>query len=149
MNSAEIYFEDLAIGHAFRSTPRRLTAEDIDAFAALTGDVNSIHMDDADARAAGFPARVAHGALIFSLSMGLDSEIDRWASAVLLSSRRSYQEPVMVGDVIRLEAEIRELRRSRSRPGWGIATTTIRVVKEDGGAAQEGEDVGMLRCREP
>ena len=46
---------------------RLLTDADIDAFAALSGDVSPIHIDEAYARAQGLPGRVVHGTLLVAL----------------------------------------------------------------------------------
>ena len=45
---------------------RSLSAADIDAFAAVSGDRNPLHMDADFARAAGYPDRIAHGMLLAS-----------------------------------------------------------------------------------
>ena len=45
------------------SFSHRLTDEDMRQFAALSGDVNPLHIDDAYARAAGYPGRVVYGML--------------------------------------------------------------------------------------
>jgi 3-hydroxybutyryl-CoA dehydratase len=59
-------FEDLNEGDHF-SFEVTITAEDIDRFAALTGDVSPLHMDAKFARARGFKDRVVHGALQLGL----------------------------------------------------------------------------------
>lgn len=43
------------------------TAEDLDTFAGLSGDVNPLHLEQAYAAAAGFPSRVLFGMLTASL----------------------------------------------------------------------------------
>lgn len=52
-----------------------LSADDLRAFAALTGDANPIHLDDDAARALGFDGRIAHGMLaaaVFSRVFGTE-----------------------------------------------------------------------------
>lgn len=47
----------------------------IDAFAALTGDRQAIHLDPARAHAAGYPSTIAHGFLTLSLVGGLGPQL--------------------------------------------------------------------------
>jgi len=80
--------------------------EHVDQFAALTGDLSPIHMDDSIARARGFEGRVVHGMLIggfisrlFGLRLpGLD--------CILQSINLRWIEPLYIGDLIRIQATI-------------------------------------------
>jgi oxepin-CoA hydrolase/3-oxo-5,6-dehydrosuberyl-CoA semialdehyde dehydrogenase len=63
---------ELRIGDAVVAGPRRVTLEDIEHFAAFTGDTFYAHMDEDAARANPFfDGRVAHGYLIVSFAAGL------------------------------------------------------------------------------
>lgn len=44
--------------------PVRFTAEQVAAFARISGDTNPIHLDDAAAQTAGFTSRISHGVLV-------------------------------------------------------------------------------------
>ena len=57
----------LKVGDSIRSARRRFTAEDVAAYAAVTGDRNPVHLDDAFARTWFTRGRVVHGALVASL----------------------------------------------------------------------------------
>ncbi len=78
----------------------------VDQFAALTGDVSPIHMDDGAARERGFEGRVVHGMLIggfisrlFGLRLpGLD--------CILQSINLRWIEPLYIGDTIRIQATV-------------------------------------------
>jgi oxepin-CoA hydrolase/3-oxo-5,6-dehydrosuberyl-CoA semialdehyde dehydrogenase len=65
-------FGQLQRGKTFESAARTISLEDIEHFAAFTGDNFYAHMDE-DAAAANpfFPGRVAHGYLILSFAAGL------------------------------------------------------------------------------
>ena len=65
--TAQIWFEDFAPGTVLRSPARMVTLDDIDRYAALTGERHPVHMDEAFAREAGFPGRIAHG--LFGLAL--------------------------------------------------------------------------------
>lgn len=63
---------ELRVGDAVVAGPRRVTLDDIERFAELTGDTFYAHMDDEAARDNPFfDGRVAHGYLVVSLAAGL------------------------------------------------------------------------------
>jgi len=65
------YFEDIEVGQGIVTSPRTLTQEDIDAFAALTGDTFYAHTDPVAAAANPFfDGIVAHGYLLVSMAAG-------------------------------------------------------------------------------
>lgn len=59
-------FEDIQLGEEASRT-FAVTAELVDGFASLSGDVSPIHVNAETARARGFEERVAHGALLGAL----------------------------------------------------------------------------------
>ena len=65
-------FGELEIGYSVETPPRAVTMEDIEHFAAFTGDRFYAHLNE-EAAAANpfFPGRVAHGYLILSFAAGL------------------------------------------------------------------------------
>ena len=66
------HLEELRVGDTIVAGPRRVTQEDVEHFAELTGDTFYAHMDEAAAAANPlFGGRVAHGYLIVSWAAGL------------------------------------------------------------------------------
>ena len=65
------YFEELNIGDQLISEKRLITAEDIDAFANLTGDHFYAHKRETDFTGTMFTEQVAHGYFINSAAAGL------------------------------------------------------------------------------
>lgn len=65
------YFEELNIGDQLISEKRLITAEDIDAFANLTGDHFYAHKRETDFTGTMFKEQVAHGYFINSAAAGL------------------------------------------------------------------------------
>ena len=53
-------FNDVEIGRSQR-LERTITAEEVDTFGYLSGDLNPLHMDDAFAARSPFGRRVVHG----------------------------------------------------------------------------------------
>ena len=60
------YFEDLAVGME-ASYAKKITNDDVLAFAELSGDKNPVHLDDDYAAGTMFKQRIAHGFLTASL----------------------------------------------------------------------------------
>ena len=65
------YFEDLQIGDQILTKKRIITSEDIDAFAALSGDHFYAHKKETDFSGTMFTHQVAHGYFILSAAAGL------------------------------------------------------------------------------
>lgn len=65
------YYEDLQIGEQIITEKRKITSEDIDAFASLSGDHFYAHKQDTDFSGTMFERQVAHGYFVMSLSAGL------------------------------------------------------------------------------
>ena len=60
------YFEDLSVGME-ASVAKKISDQDIAAFAELSGDVNPVHLSDDFAAGTIFKRRIAHGFLTGSL----------------------------------------------------------------------------------
>jgi oxepin-CoA hydrolase/3-oxo-5,6-dehydrosuberyl-CoA semialdehyde dehydrogenase len=65
------YFEELQVGDQVITEKRKITTEDIDAFAQLSGDHFYAHKTDTDFTGTMFDRQVAHGYFVLSLSAGL------------------------------------------------------------------------------
>jgi oxepin-CoA hydrolase/3-oxo-5,6-dehydrosuberyl-CoA semialdehyde dehydrogenase len=65
------YFEELQVGEQITTGKRKITSEDIDAFAQLSGDHFYAHKKNIDFSETMFDQQVAHGYFVLSLSAGL------------------------------------------------------------------------------
>ena len=65
------HFEELEVGDQLITDSRLITSEDIDAFAALSGDNFYAHKRETNFAGTMFDQQVAHGYLIMSISAGL------------------------------------------------------------------------------
>lgn len=107
-------FEELAVGMsaAVRET---ITDAHIRKFAALSGDHNPLHVDDAWAARFRFGGRIAHGALTAGLvSRVLGMELPG-TGAIYLGQSFRFLQPVRPGDTIEARAEIIELKPEKRR----------------------------------
>ncbi|QTX05743.1 phenylacetic acid degradation bifunctional protein PaaZ [Agromyces archimandritae] len=102
---------ELRIGDQVVSGSRTVTLDDIETFAAFTGDTFYAHMDE-EAAAANpfFPGRVAHGYLLVSWAAGLF--VEPAPGPVLANSgleNLRFVTPVSPGDAIRVELTAKQI----------------------------------------
>ncbi len=146
--SGDIWYEDFGPGTVLRSAARVVTLDDIDRYADLTGERHPVHMDEAFARAAGFPGRIAHGlfglALIEGLKAGMGFE--RSVTASLGWDAVRFHAPILPGDAVHLELDCVS-RRPSKRPGIGVAVERGRLMRADGTLLTSGDHTILLRMR--
>ena len=65
------YYEELKVGDQITTRSRKITSEDIDAFAELSGDHFYAHKKDTDFSGTMFEQQVAHGYFVLSAAAGL------------------------------------------------------------------------------
>lgn len=89
----------LAIGQQ-EEIVRTVTAEDVAAFARLSGDFNALHLDEQFAARTSFRRPVAHGFLQASLLSTLVGMKLPGEGALYLSQSIEFTRPVFVGDTV-------------------------------------------------
>jgi acyl dehydratase len=141
-----LYFEDMTVGTRWVSPRRTITEADVSSFAGLSGDFNPLHVDSVFAEAGPFGARVAHGALVFSIATGLRQQmpIFRGSLRALLELRSwRFLGPVHIGDTVTVISTVASARET-SKPDQGIVVQSVEVVNQHGVAVQAGEMVSLV-----
>ena len=123
-------FDDLAVGAVFSTPARRITQDDVDAFAALTGDRHPQHVDAEWAAASPFGGRIAHGLLVVSMAAGLVPFDPDRVMALRRVGDVIFKRPVRPGDEIRVEGRVDALRPVDD--GAGLVTLAWRIVDQAG-----------------
>ena len=144
-----LYFEEFEVGATMRTRGRTITEADLVGFAALTGDYNPIHTDADYSKASFMGQRVAHGMLTISYAVGQAYQLGILERTVLgfRGLDIKFSSPVYIGDTIHAELKVVETKAAR-RLGGGIVTLDIRIVKQDGVAAQKGR-LSLLMMSKP
>ena len=103
-----ISFDDLSTGQELPVTERVVTREEVEAYAWASGDLNPLHLEEDVARAAGFPAIVAHG--MFTMGT-LASSLVEWLgdAGALIRLKVQFRAPVFVGETIQSGGSVRSL----------------------------------------
>jgi acyl dehydratase len=130
--SEPLYLDDLSVGQRFTSTGTfRMEEEKMKAFAAEF-DPQPFHLDDEAAKSTVFQGLAATGWYTAAAAMRLlvDSGLRIANGLVGLGGEISWPRPTRGGDVLRLEAEILEIRPSRSKPNQGIVTVRSTIFNQ-------------------
>jgi 3-oxoacyl-[acyl-carrier protein] reductase len=93
-------FRRLTVGYT-ESVVKTIRREDVDTFAALSGDYNALHLDDEFAARTEFEQRVVHGFLHASLLSTLVGMKIPGPGALYLSQTIDFTRPVFIGDTVR------------------------------------------------
>ena len=127
------YFEQFNVGdHIVHDIRRTVTETDNLLFSALTHNPQPLHLDAEYARASEFGRIVVNSTFTFSLMIGLtvgDTTL-RTMLANLGYDKIKTPHPVFLGDTLRAETDIVEVRESRSRPNAGIVVFAHRLINQ-------------------
>jgi acyl dehydratase len=128
----ELYFEDLYPGMKFNSNRSyEVTAEEIKEFAAKY-DPQPFHLDEVAAKNTFFKGLAASGWLTAAIVMRLRVESISIAGGMVGAGvdEIRFMQPVRPGDALRTEAEILAVRRSNSRPSFGVVRSRTLVFNQ-------------------
>ena len=134
------FFEDLSVGQSAEIT-RTVDAPDIEAFAAVSGDVNPVHLDAAYAEGTPFKGRIAHGMLSAAyISAVLGTRLPG-PGAIYLSQSLRFRRPVKIGDMVTARVTVQALDERRAH------VTFATLCQVDGRTVVDGEAVVMVPRR--
>jgi 3-hydroxybutyryl-CoA dehydratase len=121
------------------SLSKKITDEDIRAFADVTTDHNPVHLDDDFARATKFGRRIAHGMLGASLiSAALANQLPG-KGAVYLSQTLQFLAPVYPDDTVTARVTVTKIRTDKP-----IVTLETVCLNQHDEALIKGEAVVLL-----
>jgi acyl dehydratase len=145
------FFEDFEVGQIFRSGEVEVTAERIKSFAAEF-DPQPFHLDEKAAQESLFAGLAASGWHTAALTMRLlvDSDLKIAGGTIGAGGEElKWPRPVRPGDRLRVEAEVMDLRASRSRPTLGIMKIRLTTLNQRGEPVQISTPALMVRRRPP
>lgn len=128
----------LAVGQ--RSTFSKTIAEtDIRMFAALTGDQNPLHLDEAFAGRSRFGRPIAHGILVAGVISAALGMVLPGPGAIYLSQTLNFLRPVYPGDTVTAAVEVVAYREDK-----GIVTLRTTCANQAGDPVVDGEAVLLV-----
>lgn len=145
-----LYFEDFETAGELTTRGRTVTEADVVLFAGLTGDFVELHTNEEFARQTPFGRRIAHGAFVFSLSVGLSTRTNLLDDTLLAFAgvdKLRFMAPVFIGDTI--HATKRVVERKELGATQGTVTFETRVLNQRGEVVLVYFDKMLLKRRTP
>ena len=127
------YYDQWSVGDAIVHEIRRTVTEtDNLLFSTMTHNPQPLHLDAEAARASEFGQILVNGTFTFALMVGLSVGDTTLGTLVanLGYDKLVMPKPVFLGDTLRAETEVVELKNSRSRPDAGIVTFAHRMLNQ-------------------
>ena len=128
-----LFLEDLSVGQSAELT-RTVQADDLVAFATVTGDDNPVHLDEAFAKTTSFGGRIAHGMLSAGYISAVIGTKLPGSGAIYLEQTLRFRRPVRIGDAVTARAEITAIDAERARITLAIDCRVAGKVVVDGEA---------------
>ena len=132
-----LFFEDLSVGQSAETT-KVVTANDVEAFAAVSGDTNPVHLNEAYAKTTTFQTRIAHGMLSGAYISAVIGTKLPGPGAIYLSQSMRFRRPVKLGDPVVTRVTVQALDAQRGH------ATLATVCQVDGKTVVDGEAVIMV-----
>lgn len=137
---------DLEPGQILTGPSRTITQADLTFACMASGDWSPIHADAEFAAATPLGGPVLPGGYGLMIALGMSAQVLHLAEPVLallgLDNWR-FAAPIQAGHTIRLEIEVVEFRET-SDGARGILRSHLRLKRQDGEIAQEGDHALML-----
>ena len=119
------HWEDWQVGDRIEHEIRRTVTEtDNLLFSTMTHNAQPLHLDAEAAKASEFGRILVNGTFTFSLMVGLS--VGDTTVGVLVANlgydKLVMPKPVFIGDTLRADSKVVELRESKSRPAAGLVT---------------------------
>ena len=127
------YFDRWAVGDRIVHEIRRTVTEtDNLLFSTMTHNPQPLHLDAEAAKASEFGQILVNGTFTFALMVGLSVSDTTLGTLVanLGYDKLVHPKPVFIGDTMRAETEVAELKPSRSRPNAGIVTFMHQLINQ-------------------
>jgi acyl dehydratase len=127
------WFDEWKVGdHLTHEIRRTVTETDNLLMSTLTHNPQALHLDAEAAGASEFGRILVNGTFTFALLVGL-SVWDTTLGTLVANlgyDKITMRKPVFIGDTMRAESDVVELRESRSRPATGNVTFRHRLLNQ-------------------
>ena len=145
----DMYFDDFEIGQSFRTHGKTISEAEILQF-AMVYDPQPLHMNAESAKEGIHGGLISSGFQTISLSFSLFFRLGILDKANLGSpgfDELRWLKPVRPGDTIWMEAEVTDLKPSRSKPDRGVIFMDHRTVNQNDEVVMTVKCMHMLRKR--
>ena len=132
---AGLWLEDFTIGQVFDHPLRRTVTEtDNLLMSALTHNPAALHLDAEYMKGTEYGRILVNSCFTLGLMVGISVNDTTQGTAVanLGWDEVRFPAPIFVGDTLRIETEVLDVRESRSRLDQGIVSFAHRAFNQDG-----------------
>ena len=142
------FFDQWEVGERLAHDIRRTVTEtDNLLFSTMTHNPQPLHLDVEAAKESGFGQILVNSTFTFALLVGL-SVGDTTLGTLIANlgfDKVVTPSPVFIGDTLRAETEVKEVRASKSRPDAGIVTFIHELFNQRGEVVCRCERSALLR----
>lgn len=143
-------YESIAIGDGYEAGSRTITEADVVNFAGVSGDFNALHTDAELMGTTDFGERIAHGALVFSMTTGLlwqarPAEEREHIVAFYGVDNLRFVNPVFIGDTIQPSVEVLDKEPSDHPVATGVVRNEVTVTNQHDETVLAAELLSLLR----
>lgn len=144
------HFDEWQVGTRIAHEIRRTVTEtDNLLFSTMTHNPQPLHLDAEAARASEFGQILVNGTFTFALMIGLS--VGETTLGTLIANlgydKLVHPAPVFIGDTMRAETEVTDLRASHSRPDAGIVTFRHALLNQRGETVCQCLRMALLKRR--
>ena len=122
------------------SLTKKITEEDVNGFAKVTGDENPIHLDEEYAKKTIFGRRVAHGILQAGLISAVLGMKLPGPGSIYREQTLTFRKPAFLGDTLTATVEIVEIKEK-----IGLLVLKTTVVNQEGILLVDGLAKGLVQ----
>ena len=130
---AGLWFDELTVGQSFDHAIRRTVTEtDNLLFSTLTHNPAALHLDAEAMKDSDYGRIIVNSTFTLGLMVGVSVGDTTLGTAIanLGWDEVRFPAPVFIGDTLRVETEVADLRESKSRPNAGIVTFIHRAYNQ-------------------
>lgn len=134
-------YDEISIGQSV-TVERTISADDIALFAALSGDLNPVHLDADYAATTAFGEPIAHGMICGALISATVAMNFPGPGSVYRSQTLKFSKPVLIGDTLSIEVSATE-KQDRLK----LITLACKIKNQHGKTVAVGE-AGVIAPKE-
>ena len=123
-------YNELKIGDKF-SESITITESHVVKAAGLFRDFNALHTNEPNMRKSRFGKRILHGALTFSLMVGVYSNVFHDTDISTVEASIKFTAPIYINDTIHMEWEVKKLEE-KPKIGGGLVDLSGEVKNQQG-----------------
>ena len=145
-----LYLSEFHLGDKFTTVNHTITEAAVVMFAGITGDFHPLHTDEEYVKTTPYGCRIAHGMLTAAVAVALWTRVGVIERSAIgqINSTWKFMSPVKFGDTIHVEAQVLEIKRSRSKPDRGVLSYQLTVLNQRGETVAVNQTDSMLKWEE-